>query len=148
MKNFPGTVRIEPNDKQKDMFDWAYKQGIKSDKIVYPVQFQPGYIGCMAVEDIFPGEKIVTAPNSALFTEKVANESELKNVFKECAKDFSSSILVLATFMIWEKFKGPASKWAAFMKYQPKKTVTLQEWLPQEIEELQDLDLKIDVFYM
>lgn len=143
---FLSRERFEPNDEQKAMFDWANKKGIKWGKIVYPVKFHPGYFGCMAVDDIFPGERIVTAPNSALFTTQVANDSELKNVFKQCANDFSSSLLVLVTFLIWEKFKGPASRWAPFIKCQPKQIVTLQEWLPQEIEELQDIDLKIDVF--
>lgn len=142
---FPDAERLEPNEDEQAMFDWASEQGIKWPKIVYPVRFPPGYIGSMAIDEILPGERIVTAPNSALFTSKVAKDSELKSVFTECPESFTRSMLVLVTYMIWEKFKGPESKWAAFIKYQPKNPTTIQDWTAEELEELQDNDLKIDV---
>lgn len=141
---FPGAELVEANEDEQAMFNWAREQGIRWPKIVYPVRFPPGYIGSMAVEEILPGERIVIAPNASLFTTKVAQESELRDIFAQCPESFSKSMLVLVTFMIWEKFKGPASKWAAFIKYQPKNPTTIQDWQPNELDDLQDKDLKID----
>ncbi|OMJ82728.1 hypothetical protein SteCoe_16493 [Stentor coeruleus] len=141
---FPDAERLEPNEDEKEMFDWAREQGIKWPKIIYPVRFPPGYIGSMAIDEILPGERIVTAPNSALFTSKVAQDSELKSVFAECPETFTKSMLVLVTYMIWEKYKGSESKWAAFIKYQPKNPTTIQDWTTEELDVLQDYDLKID----
>jgi hypothetical protein len=142
---FSGAQRIEPAAELREMFAWAQTLGVTWPKIVYPVLFPPGYIGSMAIEEIGPGERIVTAPNRSLLTANVAAESELKPIFTENAELFSRPTMVLVTFLIWEKFKGEASVWAPFLKYQPKNPSNLQDWSPEELSELQDSDLITDV---
>lgn len=142
---FPGAERVEPSEDEQEMFKWAAEQGVRWPKIVYPVRFPPGYIGSMAIEEILPGERIVTASNKALFTVKVAQDSELKPIFDKCPEVFNRSMLALVTYLIWEKYKGPASKWAPFIKYQPKNPSNLQDWSAEELQELQDPGLVFDV---
>ena len=99
----------------------------------------------MAIEEIFPGERIVTAPNKSLFTTRVAVESDLKPIFEQCPDSFRKSMLVLVTYLIWEKKKGEASKWAPFIRSQPKNPSNIQDWTQAELIELQDQDLINDV---
>ena len=91
------------------MFNWSQKKGIKWPKIIYPVRFPPGYIGSMAVEDIYPNERIMTAPNSSLITSKVAEQSELSSFFAEHSEFFSRTLTLIA-FLLHEKFKGKSSE--------------------------------------
>lgn len=128
------------------MYDWAASKGIKWPKIVYPVRFPPGYIGSMATDTIEPGEAIVTAPNDSLVTTRVAYQSDLNSIF-ESNKDFFGSFedmnddLVLASYILSEKAKGPASSIDAFIGYQPKDPSNLQDWAKEDLLELQDADL-------
>ena len=145
---FPGAERLQASPEEEEMFKWAADHGIKWPKIVYPVRFPPGYIGSMAIEEIFPGERIVTAPNKSLFTSKVAQDSELKPIFENCPETFRRSMLVLVTYLVWEKHKGEASSWAPFIKYQPKNPSNIQDWETEEINELQDRDLIFDVYFI
>ena len=142
---FIGAEPQEASDDIKSMFAWAAEQGVKWPKIIYPVRFPPGYIGSMAIEEIHPGERIVTAPNKALFTLKVALESELKPIFAQCPENFRQSMLALVTYLIWEKHKGESSSWHSFIKYQPTNPSVIQDWEKSELEELQDPDLIADV---
>ena len=144
-KPFPGAEILEQSPEVQEMFKWAESQGIKWPKIVYPVRFPPGYIGSMATEEIFPNERIVSAPNRSLFTAQVARESELKPIFEECSDVFKRSTLAMVTYLIWEKFKGDQSQWGPFIKYQPKNPSNLQDWEESELIELQDQDLMTDV---
>ena len=137
-----------PSDVQA-MFDWAASKGVKWPKYIYPVRFPPGYIGSMAIEDIHPGEALVTAPNDSLLTTKVAANSDLKPIIEANPALFDPASgnyddLVLGTFLISEKFKGPRSEWAAFIGYQPKDPSNLQDWSVEELAELQDQDLILD----
>ena len=142
---FPGAERLEPSPEVQAMFDWAASQGVRWPKIVYPVRFPPGYIGSMAIAEIHPGERIITASNKSLFTVKMAEESELKPIFAQCPENFQRPMLLLVTFLIWEKHKGPASVWAPFIKYQPQQPSNIQDWSKEDLDELQDPDLSFDV---
>lgn len=147
-ENLGAEILEVPEDVQ-EMLDWARNKGVKWPKIVYPVKFPPGYIGSIATETIFPGESIITAPNAALFTSKVASQSDLQEIFLANSDLFDPSSafyddLVLSSFIISEKFKGPASEWAAFLKYQPKCPSNTQDWTTEELQELQDPDLLYD----
>jgi hypothetical protein len=142
----PGAECLEVPEDVQEMFTWAANRGVRWPKIVYPVRFPPGYIGSMAVEEIHPNERIVIAPNRALFTSKVARESpDLQTVFENCPENFSKSMLALITFLVWEKSKGAGSDWAPFIKYQPKNPSNLQDWTSNELAELQDEDVANDV---
>lgn len=144
----PGAERLEVPEDVQEMFEWAAARGVRWPKIVYPVRFPPGYIGSMATEEIHPNERIVIAPNNSLFTSKRAREApDLKPVFENCPESFSKSMLGLVTFLIWEKFKGSASEWAPFIKYQPKNPSNYQDWSDAELLELQDADAMQDVFF-
>ena len=147
-KPFQGAKIIEASPEIEAMLKWSADKGVRWPKIVYPVYFPPGYIGSMATEEILPGERIVTAPNKALFTSKIAKDSELKPVFEQCGDSFNRSMLVLVTYLIWEKFKGDSSKWAPFIRYQPKNPSNIQDWLSEELAELQDPDLVCDVRFI
>ena len=146
---FPGAeVLPVPADVQA-MYDWAASKGVKWPKIIYPVRFPPGYIGSMATETIYPNEAIVTAPNDALLTVRVALESELAPVFAAEKELFSEENdyyddLLLTSFMLYEKAKGANSEWGAFLGYQPKSPSNLQDWTTEELAELQDQDLAHD----
>jgi hypothetical protein len=142
---FPQAERLEPSLEEQEMFKWAADRGVTWPKIVYPVKFPPGYIGSMAIEEILPGERIVTASNRALFTTNVALNSDLKPIFEQCPENFTKSMLSLVTYLIWEKSKGPASSWAPFIKYQPNTPSNLQDWEEEELNELQDINLINDV---
>lgn len=139
---------LQPNFEVQQMMDWAQSQGIEWPKLHYPARFEPGYLGSIAKEDIFPGEKIISAPNSALFTSKLAYESELKPVFDQFPELFGKPILAMATFIIWEKFKGNQSKWHIFLTGQPRENFVLQDWSEEELEELQDLRIVYDVYFI
>lgn len=141
----PSAERLEASEDEQAMFDWAREQGIQWSKIAYPVRFPQGYIGSLALDEILPGEHIIKAQNSALLTMKSALNSDLKDIFSKCPDNFSNTMLALITFLISEKFKGPLSNWASFLKFQSKTPTILQDWLPEELDELQDKDLKIDV---
>jgi hypothetical protein len=128
---------------------WAYENGITTNKIVYPVRFPPGYIGTMALEQINPRETIVSVPNSLLFTSKIAEKSELSELFQENDYFFNEDDpnyedMVLITYFLWEKFKGENSKWYHFIKNQPEDSETLQDWSIEELQQLQDKDLIYD----
>ena len=146
---FPGAEILPVPADVQAMYDWAASQGIKWPKIVYPVRFPPGYIGSMATDTIEPGEAIVTAPNNSLVTTRVAYESGLREIF-ESNKDFFGSFedmnddVVLASYILSEKAKGPASHIAAFIAYQPKDPSNLQDWGKADLLELQDADLMHD----
>jgi hypothetical protein len=139
---------LKPSSEVQEMMDWASEKGIKWPKLHYPVRFHPGYFGSIATQDISPGEKIIWAPNSALFTSRLAYESELKEVFDQAQEIFSRPILALTTFLIWEKFKGPESSWAVFIRGQPKVNFVLQDWEDEELAELQDERLVLDVKFI
>ena len=148
-KPCPGAEILPVPDSVQAMFDWSASKGARWPKIVYPVRFPPGYIGSMAIDSISPGESLVTAPNSALLTTKVASSSDLKPIFESKAEVFDPSSpyyddLVLSTFLISEKYKGNESEWAAFIGYQPKHPSNTQDWTREELEELQDPDLIFD----
>ena len=142
---FPGAECLIPSPEAQAMLDWAASQGVHWPKIVYPVRFPPGYIGSMAIAEIHPGERIITAPNRSLFTVKVAQSSELRPIFEQCPEKFQRPMLLLATFLIWEKHKGVLSTWAPFIKYQSDQPSNTQDWAAEELEELQDPDLSFDV---
>ena len=143
---FPGAQILPVPDEIQALYDWAASQGIKWPKIVYPVLFPPGYIGSMATDTIEPGEAIVTAPHDSLITTRIAYQSGLNHVF-ESNNDFFGSFedmnddLVLASYLLSEKAKGPASPIAAFIGSQPKDPSNLQDWPREDLQELQDADL-------
>lgn len=146
---FPGAEILPVPEDVQAMYDWAARKGVKWPKIVYPVLFPPGYIGSMATDTIYPGEAIVTAPNDALLTTKVALSSELNPIFMAEKAFFSEESgsyddLLLATFMLYEKAKGESSEWGPFLRYQPKNPSNLQDWTSEELSELQDADLVHD----
>jgi len=138
-------MQEEASIEVQKMMEWAKEQGIMWPKLNYPFRFQPGYLGSIALEDINPGERIIWAPNSALFTSKLAYESELKPVFDQNPEFFNRPMIAMTTFIIWEKFKGPDSKWQVFLNAQPKENFVVQDWTAQELEELQDSRLVCDV---
>jgi hypothetical protein len=140
--------KLELSPEIQEMMTWAHQIGIRWPKLRYPVRFHPGYLGSVATEDILPGEKIIWAPNSALFTSKLAYESELKEVFNSAPEVFNRPMLAMVTFIIWEKFKGPSSVWEIFIKAQPKENFVLQDWDDLELIELQDERLMIDVKFI
>lgn len=127
---------------------WALEHGIKINKVIYPVRFPPGYIGTMATERINPGDVIVSVPNSALFTSKIAEKSDLYELFQEYDEFFDEDDahyedLILVTYLIWEKSLGERSKWYHFIVHQPK-AETLQDWSIEELQQLQDPDAVYD----
>jgi hypothetical protein len=127
---------------------WALEHGIKINKVIYPVRFPPGYIGTMATERINPGDVIVSVPNSALFTSKIAEKSDLYELFQEYDDFFDEDDahyedLILVTYLIWEKSLGERSKWYHFIAHQPK-SETLQDWSIEELQQLQDPDAVYD----
>jgi hypothetical protein len=103
----------------------------------------------MATDVIEAGEAIVTAPNDSLVTTRVAFQSDLRPIF-ESNKDFFGTFedmnddVVLASFILSEKAKGPASDIGPFIAYQPKEPSNLQDWSKEELLELQDPDLIFD----
>lgn len=137
---------LKPSIEVQQMMDWAQSEGIQWPKLHYPVRFEPGYLGSVATEDIGPGEKIVWAPNQALFTSKLAYESELRPVFDQFPELFGKPVLAMATFIIWEKFKGDRSRWCVFLNGQPRENSVLQDWSEEELRELQDLRVVCDVW--
>ena len=90
---------VEPSEDLKEYFSWAESRGIRWPKIVYPVKFPPGYYGSMAKEEIFPNERIITAPNDVLFTAKLAYEGDLRPIFDKCPDTFKRPMLILITFL-------------------------------------------------
>jgi hypothetical protein len=144
-KPVESALKLEVSPEVQAMFDWAAAQGVRWPKLAYPVQFPPGYVGAMALEEIHPNERIVTAPNSALMTSKIARECpDLKEFFVAHPEISSRGSLAVTTFLLWEKQKGSDSKWEAFIKYQQRSS-NLQDWEDFELDELQDDDLKFDV---
>lgn len=141
-------MQEEPSTEVQKMMEWAKEQGIIWPKLKYPVRFEPGYFGSVASEEILPGERIITAPNKSLFTSKLAYESELKPTFDRYPELFNKPMMAMITFIIWEKFKGPNSKWEIFLNAQPKENFILQDWTAEELEELQDSRLVCDVSYI
>lgn len=133
----------------EEYFNWAFERGVKMNKARYPCLFTPGYLGIVAVEDIGPFETLISVPNDLLITSKVAEDSELADLFRKYDQvfdknDYQYQDLVLVTFLIWEKFKGEQSKWAFFIKNQPERFDVLQDWSCEELEMLQDSDVVFD----
>lgn len=142
-----GAVPLTPSPEVSAMFNWAAQHGITWPKIIYPVRFPPGYIGTMAVEDIYPNERVITAPNSSLMTARVARDSELSLLISENLEDISSTLQVI-TFLLLEKAKGPQSTWAGFIGYLPEDANNLEDWKESELNELQDPALIFHVSYI
>lgn len=140
--------RIVPSREIQEMLVWAREKGVRFKKIIYPAKFHPGYIGAMALEEIHPLEKMISAPISALISSKTANASELKPIFDQCPDYFKHSMLSLLTYLIWEKHKGHSSEWAPYINFQEKDPSNLQDWEISELNELQDPDLIADVYFI
>lgn len=146
---FPGAEILPIPPEVQAMYDWAASKGVRWPKIIYPVRFPPGYIGSMATDVIEPGEAIVIAPNDSLVTTKVAFQSDLKPIFEDHKAFFGTfddmnDDLILASYILSEKAKGPGSEIAPFLAYQPKEPNNLQDWSKSELAELQDPDLMFD----
>ena len=140
----PDAVPLTIPPKVAAMFNWCEQHGIKWPKIIYPVRFPPGYIGTMAIDDIYPNERILTAPNSSLMTSKLANESELNQIFAENSEEMSRTVQLI-TFLLSEKYKKEDSPWAGFIGYLPEEPSNLEDWADAELEELQDQTLVFHV---
>ena len=80
-RQVPTAKILSHSPELESYFKWAYDNGIRLNKIAYPVRFPPGYLGTMALETINPGDVLVSVPNSLLISSKTAERSELGNLF-------------------------------------------------------------------
>ena len=130
------------------LFQWGEFMGIKlNSKIVYPVKFSPGYIGVQTSDTIYPGETILSAPNSAMFSTKYINHQQLEKVYDAnpsvySLPDRSHEDNRMLTFFLWELSKGNCSIWQPYFQFLTKDVETIVDWNTDELKQLQDSDLE------
>lgn len=148
-KQVLGAEVIPKSPELDSYFQWAFEQGVKLNKVVYPCRFPLGYMGMVSTENIGQHEVVVSVPNTLLLTTKVAEDSELGDLFREYDEFFDEDEVyyedvVLITYLLWEKKKGEQSRWFHFIKNQPREYGTLQDWTVEELQQLQDSEAVYD----
>jgi hypothetical protein len=132
------------------LLDWAQNRGVFfSEKLHYPCTFSPGYFGTVALDDIAPGELLVSVPNSLIMSHKLNNPPELQKLFSENQEFFSLSKQEnqeyrMMAFIIFEISKGQNSDWAVYFAAWPKHVETIADWREVELIHLQDSDFVND----
>lgn len=145
-----GAEVIAKSSELEAYFQWAFDNGIRLNKVLYPCRYPLGYMGIVATENVGPHETVVSVPNNLLITTRVAENSELGDLFREYDEFFDEDEgyyedMVLVTYLIWEKNKGEQSKWFHFIRNQPKEYGVLQDWNVEELQQLQDPEVVYDV---
>ena len=145
-----GCKILTKDSKLKNYFLWSKENSIRIRKVDYPAFFHPGYLGFIAKEKIGKNEEIVAVPEKVLITSRLAEKSEISEIFKEKnsffkQSDYEYEDMVLATFLLNEKRKGKDSKWKNFLENQPGNIELLQDWDNSELDELQDEHVYYDV---
>jgi hypothetical protein len=132
------------------LFAWAELHGVLWSKLVYPVRFNPGYIGTQATEEIGPNETIISVPQKLLLTANIVETSELREVILQHPELFSRQHpwhedLRLIAYLLHEKAKGERSFWAPFFAVLPQDCDSVLAWSDAELAELQDDYLVRDI---
>jgi hypothetical protein len=148
-KATPGSSLSAKTPELEEYFKWACENGVRLFNAEYPCLFPPGYPGIVASSSFEPYSTIISVPNHLLITCKVAENSELGDLFHEYEDLFDEDDthyedLVLITFIIWEKYKGEKSKWFHFIRNQPTHFDVLQDWSVEELQMLQDSEVVFD----
>ncbi|CAG9310444.1 unnamed protein product [Blepharisma stoltei] len=135
---------MDSEGKVFEYFNWARGEGVKWNKVEW--FFNNKNVTIRAITEIQPGDEIIFVPNSCMISKEIAVSSEVGIIFTENKHIFEnnnedSQILILVTFLIWEKFKEKNSKRYYYISSQPKTFKLIQDWSEEELKELQDLDL-------
>lgn len=103
----------------------------------------------IAKSTIEPKETLIRIKYDAIISTELLQNTELKVIFDAYPEFFSKTNPEgidnqFLSLIVYEKSKGPASKWALFFDILPQTIDNLCDWDPDEVDELQDNDLKSD----
>ena len=144
---------IEKSQEYCELIEWTKALGIKlNPKIQYPVLFPPGYLGMQTIEEINPGEDILSAPNDSMLSMKLINTPLLQQVYSENPEFFllpdkGHEDNRMITYFLWEQSKGIKSIWYHYINFLPKDVETIIDWTDKDLSELQDPDFEYDSIF-
>lgn len=132
--------------------NWLESLGCEiSPKVEYPALFSNQLYGMIAKSEIEPKETLIRIKHDAIISTELLQNTELQVIFDAFPEIFGKANPEgidnqFLSLIIYEKSKGPASKWALFFNTLPPTIDNLCDWDLDEVDELQDLDLKSDYF--
>ena len=138
------------NSGYEKIFEFAKNLGIWiSPKLIYPVEFPPGYLGLQTTEEILPGEEIFSIPMEAGVSIKHTNDPELQQIYDSHPEIFAlpntkHEFYRVVVFVVREQSKGVNSFWYDFFRFEPKEIDLVEDWNSEELSELQDKDFEYD----
>ncbi|OMJ81510.1 hypothetical protein SteCoe_18031 [Stentor coeruleus] len=130
--------------------NWLESLGCEiSPKVEYPALFNNQLYGMIAKSEIGPKETLIRIKHDAIISTELLQNTELQVIFDAFPEFFSKANPEgidnqFLSLIIYEKSKGPTSKWALFFNTLPQTIDNLCDWDPNEVDELQDIDLKSD----
>ena len=133
-----------------ELKSWLLEIGCTiNPKVDYPGIFDNNLTGMIAKEQINPGEILVLVKWDATFSTELLQTTLLSRIFinhpelfgSDCPEGLDNKFLAL---VLYEKIKGPSSKWNLFFKVLPDFPENLCDWDEISLQALQDPDLVYD----
>ncbi|OMJ78855.1 hypothetical protein SteCoe_21256 [Stentor coeruleus] len=131
---------------------WLQTLGcVINPKIDYPAIFDGQLYGMIARHKLNPGETVVLIKHEAIISTELLQDTEIKVIFEEFPEIFNKENPEgldnqFLTLIIYEKSKGPSSKWGLYFNTMPTKVENLSDWEANDLLELQDHDIITDSF--
>jgi hypothetical protein len=146
--------RAQSNPKYLKFFNWASSNGVIMPSVIttqvqFPVAYwEEGTIGLGAKIDLPPNKAFLFIPSSLILSPKQAKSSEISEIFSSHPYHFAghpeADFDILLVFLIYEKSKGPGSKWATYFEAISDLEL-LVDWSDHELSQLQDPHLVFSV---
>ncbi|KAK9512653.1 hypothetical protein O3M35_001030 [Rhynocoris fuscipes] len=124
----------KPERKVCTITDWMIENGAKIDGVEIG-EFDGYEYGLKAVKDIKEGELLICVPRKLMMTTEFARTSELEFLFKNDPMLAHMPNIILALFLLLEKFKEN-SFWRPYIESLPNEYTTVMYFSLQELEEL------------
>mmetsp|Transcript_13165 Transcript_13165/g.28231 ORF Transcript_13165/g.28231 Transcript_13165/m.28231 type:complete len:1436 (-) Transcript_13165:969-5276(-) len=130
------------------LLEWAKNKGV----LIRKLGISPDNERCfVAVEDIEPGDGLISIPQSILLHAEVAlNDSQYGEAFRRLKDEMASQAdqrHLLCLLLLLEKCRDSASNWAPYMHILPKKYDDPFWWTPSELSLLRGTRLGMSLVH-
>ncbi|KAF6211838.1 hypothetical protein GE061_012354 [Apolygus lucorum] len=130
----PGFPKRDENSIQ-ELTKWMLKFGAKIDGVEIKEMEDFGY-GICATRDFAEGEFIISVPRKLMMTTESAMKSELDYHIRNDPMLAHMPNVILALFVLLEKFKGDSSFWAPYLNCLPPSYLTVMYYTTAELDAL------------